>query len=340
MNKRFIGYITIIFAIILSSSAAYISIIGWGKLFSGNSVLVMIVMGVLEASKIIVSLYLHKVFNSVNKITFSSILKSIFSIESYLIIGVIVTMFLTSIGIYGFLSSSYKQSFNGLTKHEGRIKIIENKIKFFNDNKKDIEDLIEYKKKRIDQLVSIRVQQEARLDSLIKNNHWYNVKKTREDINNANNEIKNLNVEIGNLNNNLLSLQDSINRYNEKKIDIETSTNETYEIGPILYMAKLLNKDLDDIVNYVIFLIIFIFDPMAISLLIVSDKILSEKVVNVNKVEPKVFNYQKKEENNNITNDNRGFSTNIPNPKKVVERKLGTNKKIVDDNTIIFKKKR
>jgi hypothetical protein len=266
MGKFHFGYILGFLALSLAASAAYISVIGWGQLFAGSATLVMIVMGIIEFAKIVTANYLHKYGKKTNKL-----------LKTYLIISVVATMCLTSVGIYGFLTNAYQVTANKLEVIGGEISLLESKKNIFFEKIQSNSNTNDVKINRINQLNNLRGQQENRLDSLINRGHYTNARRIREDIELSNNEISKLNSEVDVLNIENNKLNDSINYYNLLILEKSNNTELAGEIGPLKYIATLTGKNMDSIINYLVLIIIFIFDPMAISMVLATNRVFDLK---------------------------------------------------------------
>ena len=112
MNRIF-SYIVLITALSLAGSAAYYSVFGIAKLFSAQAVAVAIMAGTLEAAKLITATYLHRFWKHINLL-----------LKTYLTTAVIILMFITSLGIYGFLTAAYQTTANELLIMDKEINII------------------------------------------------------------------------------------------------------------------------------------------------------------------------------------------------------------------------
>jgi len=275
--KLHLGYILGLFAIALAASAGYISVVGWGKLFAGESTIVMIVMGIIEAAKVITTIYLHRYGKRKPRTKDVGVFKyfytGLLSLKSYLVIGVMSTMFLTSVGIYGFLTGAYQDTANKMEIHDGEVTILEGKKEIFEIKIEDNKGVINTKTNRITRLSDLRLKQETRLDSLLSNRHWSNVKKTQVQIEEANEEIQKLTSDIDIIVDNNSSLQDSVSRYQVKILELKGNSDVAAEIGPLKYIASLTGHPMGSIINWLVLVIIFIFDPMAISLVLASNKV-------------------------------------------------------------------
>jgi hypothetical protein len=166
-------------------------------------------------------------------------------------------MVITSGGIYGFLSNAYQKTANKLELHDGELSVIDSKIKSYEDTKNQ-------KSNRREQLINLREKQEVRIDSAKTNKSKIRVEKSIED---ANNEINKLDKDIDVLN-------DSINSYNTKVLTIKSGSEVASEIGPLKYLSELTGQPMGSVVNWFILLLIFVFDPLAVMLIIAANKLM------------------------------------------------------------------
>ena len=91
-------------ALSVSGSAAFYSVFGLSKLFAGASTEVIIMAGSLEIAKLVTASLLYQYWDTINK-----------ALKYYLTLAVIILILITSMGIYGFLSAAYQDTFNKLT---------------------------------------------------------------------------------------------------------------------------------------------------------------------------------------------------------------------------------
>jgi hypothetical protein len=246
-------------ALTVAGCAAYFSVWGLSQLFAGASVAVIIMATILEISKVVTTTILHRHWS-----------KLAIGLKSYLTIGVIVLMLITSAGIYGFLSNAYQSTANKLEIHEGELAVLDGKRLLFEKNINDNEKIITTKNKRIDQLSNLRSNQENRLDSA-KNNRTRD--KVRNDILIATNEIQKLSNDIDGLNNKNSILSDSVSKYNTKALELKSGSSVAAEVGPLKYIAELTGTPMAKVVNYLILLLIFVFDPLAIALILATNRV-------------------------------------------------------------------
>ena len=258
MKIRF-AHIMLFLAFAVAGCAAYFSIWGLSQLFAGASIAVICMASVLEACKIGVTTSLHKYWN-----------KTAGALKYYLTTAVVVLMLITSAGIYGFLSNAYQRTANKLEIQQGQVGLLDKKKELFQKDIKDTEKIITTKNKRLDQLTNLRSTQESRLDSA-KGNAAKD--KVRADIQNATNEIQKLSNEIDGINAKNATLSDSIGAYTIKSLDITAKSEVSAEVGPLKYIADLTGYPMAKVVNVLILLFIFVFDPLAIALILMTNRI-------------------------------------------------------------------
>ena len=246
-------------ALAVAGCAAYFSVWGLSQLFAGASTAVIIMASVLEFGKIVTTTALHTYWDKLAK-----------TLRIYLSISVVILMIITSAGIYGFLSNAYQSTANKLEIHEGELGILDVKKQNFEKSVSDNQKLIETKTKRLDQLSNLRSNQEARMDNSASNRARNSV---RSDIKSADGEIQKLNGEIDDLNAKNIVLADSINTYNVKAIELKSGSAVAAEVGPLKYISQLTGVPMASVVNYLILLLIFVFDPLAVALILITNRI-------------------------------------------------------------------
>jgi hypothetical protein len=275
-------YIILGLALAVAGCAAYFSVWGLSQLFAGASTAVIIMASVLEIGKIVTTTALHTYWDKLAK-----------GLRVYLAISVCVLMLITSAGIYGFLSNAYQSTANKLEIHEGELGLLDAKKGGFEKTTSDNQKLIESKTKRLEQLSNLRSNQESRLDNSGSNRAKNSV---RGDIKSADSEIQKLNSEIDVLNAKNTVLADSINSYNVKAIELKSGSSVAAEVGPLKYIAQLTGIPMASVVNYMILLLIFVFDPLSVALILITNKIFqienSEKTNNEDKKNIEVKNVE------------------------------------------------
>lgn len=258
-------------AILVAGCAAFFSVFGLSQLFAGASLAVIIMASSLEISKVVAVSFLQRYWTKVSR-----------GLKIYLTIGVIVLVCITSAGIYGFLSNAYQKTASKYEISEGELSAINNKKDLYQKNIDDNKAIVATKTKRLEQLSALRTNQETRLDGG-KSNADRN--RARNDISSSSKEIQNLNTEIDGLNAKITPLLDSVNVYANKAIESKAKSSGASEIGPLKYLAQLTGQPMDKVVNWFILLLIFVFDPLAVALVIAANKVL--ELEKNNSEEPK-----------------------------------------------------
>jgi hypothetical protein len=258
MKIRF-SYVMLVLALAVAGCAAYFSIWGLSQLFAGASTAVIIMASVLELGKIVTTTALHTYWD-----------KLATTLKIYLTISVGVLMIITSAGIYGFLSNAYQKTANKLEIHEGEVDVLIAKKEIFDKSITENKSIIETKTKRINQLSGLRTNQENRIDNTQGN---YSKDKVRRDIEGSNKEIQKLSLEIDELNTKNISLSDSVSKYNVQALELKAGSDVAGEVGPLKYISGLTGIPMDNVVNYMILLLIFVFDPLAIALILATNRI-------------------------------------------------------------------
>jgi hypothetical protein len=245
-------------ALSVSASAAYYSVSGLSKLFAGASLEVMIMASSLEFAKLVTASLLYQYWEELSK-----------SLKVYLSIATIVLVLITSMGIYGFLSSAYQDTYRQLTVKENQTKFLEQKKNFYEA------DVIRY---------------DAELERISSNiASLSNAKSTAIQIKDASvvggvrtsistTELRLAQQRIGVEEENRKQVQskreivaDSLQKYQLKILELENNDNVAGELGPLQYLSGLTGAPMDKIINILLLVIIFVFDPLAIALVIASN---------------------------------------------------------------------
>lgn len=266
------SYIMLILALTVAGCAGYFSILGLSQLFAGASTAVIIMASVLEIGKIVTTTALHTYWGKLAK-----------TLRIYLTISVGVLMIITSAGIYGFLSNAYQKTANQLEIHEGETNLL-------NVKKDGFQSSIDENKKLIDNLVKEKNETSNRVNKRTDNiDYTNNTQSRRADIAEAkgNNQLNKLKDEITILNAKNSVLLDSVNKYSVKVLELKSNSKVAGEVGPLKYVSELTGIPMANVVNYMILLLIFVFDPLAIALVLATNRVF-ELEGKQTPLEPKV----------------------------------------------------
>lgn len=251
MKIKLITLLTGLSALLIAACAAYFSVTGLGLLFSGATIQVIIMATSLEIGKLVGASYLHNYWTVTNS-----------AMKTYMIIGIITLITITSAGIFGFLSNAYTQT-------QISVNQVESKIELFESQKERVLSDIPRWEARIGTLSENRTRQEVRYDSLVAGENWVNARRTTDLINEANVEITALNNSIDISRAKADSLDQLIFATKTENIDVER------EIGGFRFVAAAFDTNTDSVVKWFIILLIFVFDPMAVIMVLAFNNALA-----------------------------------------------------------------
>jgi hypothetical protein len=239
----FLTILTFLSAISISVIAAGYSIIGLATLFAGAVIPIIAMGSALEVGKLVAASWLYNNWNSdVPRL-----------LKAYLFGAIVVLIFITSMGIFGFLSKAHLDQVKPTSGNNIKIELLDNQI---NQQQK----IIDRSQKTLDQLdkaLEVYIEKEFVTRGLKER------KKQEEERNTLNNAINNASDKIAELTNQKASLS-----LEQNKIEAE--------VGPIKYVAELIygenaEDNFDKAVRIVILILIFVFDPLAVLLLIAAN---------------------------------------------------------------------
>ena len=244
----FLTLITFISAISISLIAAGYSILGLATLFAGAYVPIIAMGSALEVGKLVAASWLyHNWRRNIPK-----------SLKAYLFTSIIVLIFITSVGIFGFLSKAHLDQVKPTAGNTEQIALIDKKIR-------QEEKIIERAEKtlaQLDKALDVYIDKEYVSRGLKERN------KQKEERDLLNKSIDEAMAKIADLNN------------SKSSINIEQLKLEA-DVGPLKYVAELIYGDnakdhFDSAVRIIILILIFVFDPLAVLLLIAANISLNQ----------------------------------------------------------------
>lgn len=245
-------------ALSVSGSAAFYSVTGLSKLFAGASLQVIIMAGSLEVSKLVIASLLYRYWKELNA-----------ALKYYLTVAAGILVFITSIGIYGFLSAAYQETANKAGVLDTRIAFLEQKRDFYLDDVSRYDLELE----RISQNINTLSQAKSR-DIQIRDTT--SVTGFRSTISTT--ELRLAQSRIDTEESNRKEVQakravaaDSLQKYQVQILEANVGNDLAAELGPLKYISGLTGWPMDQIVNILLLTIIFVFDPLAISLVIAAN---------------------------------------------------------------------
>lgn len=270
MRKYFFPIIIALTALSVSVSAAFYSITGLSKLFAGAAIAVIVMASSLEVAKLVIASLLYQYWNKLNKF-----------LRFYFLIAATVLVIITSIGIYGFLSSAYQTTY-------GELKIIENKLGFLEQKEEFYkEDVIRYDREleriseNINVLSNAKTSQFQIRDTSVAGGVRQTISTTELRLAQERIEIEEQNKKEVQLKRSAVS--DSLQKYQLEILKLENNTEISAELGPLQYISEVTSKPMNEIVNILLLIIIFVFDPLAVSLVVAANFAFNQ--INTNREE-------------------------------------------------------
>jgi hypothetical protein len=245
-------------ALSVSASAAFYSVSGLSKLFAGASFEVIIMAGSLEVAKLVIASLLYQYWSTLNKL-----------LRTYLVVAATVLVLITSLGIYGFLSAAYQQTYSKLSIVENEKEYIQQKVDFY---EKDLE------------------RYDLELESILSNINTLSATKSgqtqvrditsstgfRTVVSTAGLKLAQKRIDIEEENRKAVQIKrqvaaDSLQKLQLDILQLDNSSDQAGELGPLKYLSGLTGTPMDKIINILLLVIIFVFDPLAISLVVAAN---------------------------------------------------------------------
>jgi len=240
-------------ALFIAFNAAFFSVTGLAKLFAGASLSVTLMASSLELAKLIVAGYLYNYWQKINK-----------GFRLYLLGATFVLVLITSLGIYGFLTDAFQDTFKTYSVTSKQKTFLQQKEKFWEDDVIRYDRELERISENISTLSSAKTQQIQYKDS------GGNIRSSVSTT-----ELKAAQSRIVIEEQNRKEVQskrqiaaDSLQSIQLQILEIDTNVEVGSELGPLEYLSGLLGKPMDVIINWFILIIIFVFDPLAIALVV------------------------------------------------------------------------
>jgi hypothetical protein len=246
LSDKLIAYLTLFSGLTISAVAIWYSVAGLVAIFAAAVVPIVIMGVVLEASKLIATIWLKWNWKRAPVL-----------IRTYLLIAITVLMLLTSMGIFGFLSKAHLDQAVPTGDVTAKVTLIDEKIKTEKDN-------IETARKAL-------AQMDAQVDQVLgRTDDARGAERAVQIRRNQTRERTALQADIA-------KAQTAIAKLNEEKAPIAAELRQVEaKVGPIKYIASLIYGDdpednlLERAVRWVIIIIVLVFDPLAVVLLLAS----------------------------------------------------------------------
>lgn len=258
LRRNFFPFIIAFSALSVSASAAFYSVSGLSKLFAGAQLEVIIMAGSLEFAKLVIASLLYQYWDSINK-----------WLRTYLTVAALILVIITSMGIYGFLSAAYQETYQKLVVQENQIEFLENKSQFYQD------DIDRYDEELIRISNNISTLSNSRASSI-------QVRDTtsstgfRNTISTTELRLAQSRINVEEENRKAVQAKreiaaDSVQTYKLQILELQNNADTVGELGPLQYLSGLTGTPMDKIINILLLVIIFVFDPLAISMVVAAN---------------------------------------------------------------------
>ena len=242
-------------ALFVAFNAAFFSVSGLSKLFAGATFSVILMASSLEIAKLITAGYLYNYWEKINKV-----------FRWYLVTGVVILVLITSLGIYGFLTSAFQDTFNQFSVNEKQKVFLQQKEKFYSDDVIRYDEELKRISDNIGTLSNAKSQQIQVRDTSV-------VGGVRTTISTAELRLSQSRIEVEEENRKGVQAKrevaaDSLQSIQLKILDLDTNLEGASELGPLQYLSGLTGYGMDRIINWLILIIIFVFDPLAVALVV------------------------------------------------------------------------
>ena len=289
-------------AIAVAGTGAYFSVTGLGVLFSGASTAVVVMASALEFAKLVTASYLEQKWK-----------ETTLFLKVYLTSAVFILMLITSAGIFGYLSNAFQQQNIKLQQIDREILVFQTKI---DQNITQIEQL------------STQISESNKNQTTILGKGKVNNRLLRS-IDNRDRQIGKINDKIAKLQEDNANNNEEINKIRLNNLDLEK------EVGGFKFVAQAFDVELDKVVKWFMFLIVFVFDPLAIALVLALNKLLKENKPKIEENEPLVEkNYEVYGDSGKIPSINEILSVNVENNQQMGLYEPPFDNPLVDDDVI------
>jgi len=250
MKKYLLPFIIAFSALSVSASAAFYSVTGLSMLFAGASMAVIIMASSLEIAKLVIASLLYQYWDKINKI-----------LRTYLTVAACILVLITSAGIYGYLSSAYQTTATKSSVIDQQILALETKKGLYEDNRNNIikekQSLAELK--GVLSKGSTTQYTDKKGNLVVRTNNA-----AIRNIESSSKSDEKLTAKLDVVNDSIFSLENQI-------LEIKSNSEVANELGPLKYLSGLTGQPMDKIINWFLLVIIFVFDPLAISLVVAAN---------------------------------------------------------------------
>ena len=258
IKKGMFPFLIAFSALSVSTSAAFYSVSGLSKLFAGASLEVIIMAGSLEFAKLVTASLLYQYWDTINK-----------TLRTYLSIATVVLVLITSMGIYGFLSAAYQETYSKLSAVENQKGFIQQKIDFYQNDVTRYDTEIERISSNISTLSNAKASTIQVRDTSVSGGFRQTISTTELRMAQNRINIEEENRKLAQSKRTIAS--DSLQKFQLQVLSLDNNNEVAGELGPLQYLSSLTGYPMGKIINILLLIIIFVFDPLTISLVVAAN---------------------------------------------------------------------
>ena len=181
----------------------------------------------------------------------------------------IILVLITSMGIYGFLSAAYQETYQKLIVNENQIEFLENKAKFYEDDVTRYDEELERISNNISTLSNAKATSIQVRDTTSSTGF-------RQTVSTAELRLSQQRIDVEEENRRQVNEKrtvaaDSLQTIKLDILALQNNSDTVGELGPLQYLSGLTGTPMDKIINILLLVIIFVFDPLAISLVVAAN---------------------------------------------------------------------
>ena len=257
LKERLFPLLIAFSALSVSVSAAFYSVSGLSKLFAGAAFAVIVMAASLEIAKLVIASLLYQYRKNLPRL-----------LKWYLSLACVVLILITSMGIYGFLSAAYQETAAKAGSIDSKITLIEVKrdnikeqLAVYNEEKSSINSAVADLRTG---LSNNKIQYTDTLGNVITTTSRATRNALTKQLDQAIDRQTIINSKVDDLNQKLFDYETEI-------VEVKLSDAVSSELGPLKYLSGLTGLPMDRIINYLLLTIIFVFDPLAIALVVAAN---------------------------------------------------------------------
>jgi hypothetical protein len=214
--------------------------------------------GSLEVAKLVIASLLYQYWATLNKL-----------LRTYLVVAATVLVLITSMGIYGFLSAAYQETYSKLSVVENQKGFIQKKIDFYQNDVDRYDTEIERISNNISTLSNAKASSIQIRDTSVVGGVRTTISTTELRMAQNRINIEEENRKIAQEKRSVAA--DSLQKFQLEVLKLDNNTEVAGELGPLQYLSGLTGTPMDKIINILLLIIIFVFDPLAISLVVAAN---------------------------------------------------------------------